>query len=111
MARFEALAPSADMGQGFGLGFAVRTDTGRNPLPGSNGDYFWGGAYGTYFWIDPKEALVGLYMAYSPKPESRIQTLNRAERVAELGRMLGGGAAAQRHAQELLSQPSSRPAS
>jgi len=45
------------------------------------------------------------------RTESRIQTLNRAERVAELGRMLGGGAAAQRHAQELLSQPSSRPAS
>ena len=36
------------------------------------------------------------------RTESLIHTLNRAERVAELGRMLGGGAAAQRHAQELL---------
>ena len=67
MARFEALAPSADMGQGFGLGFAVRTDTGRNPLPGSNGDYFWGGAYGTYFWIDPKEDMYVVFMMQSPQ--------------------------------------------
>ena len=67
MARFEALAPSAAMGQGFGLGFAVRTDTGRNPLPGSTGDYFWGGAYGTFFWIDPKENLYVILMMQSPE--------------------------------------------
>jgi CubicO group peptidase (beta-lactamase class C family) len=66
MARFEALAPSAAMGQGFGLGFAVRTDTGRNPLHGSAGDYFWGGAFGTYFWIDPKEQLYVVLMMQSP---------------------------------------------
>jgi len=67
MARFEALAPSAAMGQGFGLGFAVRTDAGRNPLPGSIGDYFWGGAYGTFFWIDPKENLYVILMMQSPE--------------------------------------------
>lgn len=67
MARFEALAPSAAMGQGFGLGFAVRTDTGRNPLHGSAGDYFWGGAYGTFFWIDPKEKLFAVLMMQSPQ--------------------------------------------
>lgn len=66
MARFEALAPSAAMGQGFGLGFAVRTETGRNPLHGSAGDYFWGGAFGTYFWIDPKEQLYVVFMMQSP---------------------------------------------
>ena len=66
MARFEALAPSEAMGQGFGLGFAVRTDTGRNPLHGSVGDYYWGGAYGTYFWIDPKEKLFVVMMMQSP---------------------------------------------
>ena len=38
------------------------------------------------------------------RTESRIQALDRPERVAELGRMLGGGPAAQRHAEELLSQ-------
>jgi len=67
MARFEALAPSTAMGQGFGLGFAVRTDAGRNPLPGSIGDYFWGGAYGTFFWIDPKENLYVILMMQSPE--------------------------------------------
>lgn len=66
MVRFEALAPSAEMGQGFGLGFAVRTDAGRNPLPGSVGDYYWGGAQGTYFWIDPKEQLYVVFMMQSP---------------------------------------------
>ena len=66
MARFEALAPSAEMGQGFGLGFAVRTDAGRNPLQGSVGDYYWGGAQGTYFWIDPKEKLYVVFMMQSP---------------------------------------------
>ncbi len=67
MQRFEALEPSARMGQGFGLGFAVRTDAGRNPLPGSVGDYYWGGAQGTYFWIDPKEKLYVVFMMQSPQ--------------------------------------------
>ena len=67
MKRFEALEPSPDMGQGFGLGFAVRTEQGRNPLPGSVGDYYWGGAQGTYFWIDPKEQLYVVFMMQSPQ--------------------------------------------
>jgi len=65
MYRFEALEPSAAMGQGFGLGFAVRTDQGRNPLPGSIGDYYWGGAYGTYFWHDPRERMYVVFMMQS----------------------------------------------
>jgi CubicO group peptidase (beta-lactamase class C family) len=65
MYRFEAFEPSARMGQGFGLGFAVRTDQGRNPLPGSVGDYYWGGAYGTYFWHDPRERLYVIFMMQS----------------------------------------------
>ena len=67
MFRFEALAPSAAMGQGFSLAFAVRTDAGRNPLPGSVGDYFWGGAYGTFFWADPKEEMFVVLMMQSPQ--------------------------------------------
>ncbi|WP_218578106.1 serine hydrolase domain-containing protein [Vineibacter terrae] len=63
---FQALLPSPEMGQGFGLGFAVRTEAGRNPLHGSAGDYFWGGAYGTYFWIDPKEKLFAILMMQAP---------------------------------------------
>lgn len=53
-------------GYGFGLGFAVRLETGMSNLTGSKGDHNWGGAYGTYFWVDPKEDLVVVYMAHTP---------------------------------------------
>ena len=49
-------------GVGFGLGFAVTMDTTRTMLPGSIGDYSWGGAASTYFWIDPKEQLIAIFM-------------------------------------------------
>jgi CubicO group peptidase (beta-lactamase class C family) len=54
------------MGEGFGLGFLVRKDEGRNPLPGSIGDFSWSGAHGTYFWVDPKENLVAILMVQNP---------------------------------------------
>jgi CubicO group peptidase (beta-lactamase class C family) len=53
-------------GYGFGLGFAVRRETGLASLTGSAGDYNWGGAYGTAFWVDPKEQLVVVFMAQAP---------------------------------------------
>ncbi|GGC51324.1 hypothetical protein GCM10011504_32150 [Siccirubricoccus deserti] len=65
-ARFGALAPTPEMGQGFGLGFWVRTEAGRNPLPGSVGDQYWGGAYGTFFWVDPVEELFAVPMMQAP---------------------------------------------
>ena len=77
MWRFEALEPSARMGQGFGLGFAVRTDQGRSPLPGSPGDYYWGGAYGTYFWHDPRERMYVVFMMQSPAARLRYRYLLR----------------------------------
>ncbi|MEI8302523.1 MAG: serine hydrolase domain-containing protein [Burkholderiales bacterium] len=77
MGRFEALQPSPEMGQGFGLGFAVRTEAGRSPLHGSPGDYFWGGAYGTYFWIDPKEKLFAILMMQSPQARLPYRYLMR----------------------------------
>ncbi len=77
MWRFEAFEPSARMGQGFGLGFAVRNDVGRSPLPGTPGDYYWGGAYGTYFWHDPKEHLFVVYMMQSPVARLRYRYLMR----------------------------------
>jgi CubicO group peptidase (beta-lactamase class C family) len=49
-------------GYGFGLGVRVRTDVGASQLPGSLGEYGWGGAYETYVLIDPAEDLVALYM-------------------------------------------------
>lgn len=49
-------------GVGFGLGFSVTTDVAASMLPGSNGDYAWGGAASTYFWIDPKEELICIFL-------------------------------------------------
>ena len=54
-------------GFGFGLGFAVRKDAGVSPFPGSIGEFNWGGAGGTYFWVDPKEDLFVVFMMQSPK--------------------------------------------
>ena len=42
--------------------FAVRLSVGQAPYPGSEGDYFWGGAAGTVFWVDPKEDLTAVFM-------------------------------------------------
>jgi CubicO group peptidase (beta-lactamase class C family) len=49
-------------GYGFGLGFAVRTAPGEASSLGSVGDYVWGGLYGTTFFVDPKERLIGILM-------------------------------------------------
>jgi CubicO group peptidase (beta-lactamase class C family) len=63
----ESFGPTHEMGTSFGLGFAVRTDAGRNPSPGSVGDFSWAGIYGTYFWVDPQEKLVAVLMMQVPR--------------------------------------------
>jgi CubicO group peptidase (beta-lactamase class C family) len=55
-------------GYGFGLGFAVRLAPGIAGIPGSQGEYMWAGYAGTYFWVDPKEELVAVYMSQAPSP-------------------------------------------
>ena len=62
-------------GFGFGLGFAVRKDAGVSPFPGTVGEYNWGGAAGTYFWVDPKEELFVIYMMQSPKQRVGVRAL------------------------------------
>jgi CubicO group peptidase (beta-lactamase class C family) len=54
-------------GFGFGLGFAVRKDIGVSSVVGSVGEVNWGGAGGTYFWVDPKEDMFVVFMMQSPK--------------------------------------------
>ncbi len=49
-------------GYGFGLGFRVMVDVTKSGIIGSNGEYGWAGAAGTYFWIDPQTELIGLMM-------------------------------------------------
>ena len=62
-----SFGPVPEMGTSFGLGFAVRVDAGRNPMPGSVGDFSWGGITGTLFWVDPQTKLVAVLMAQSPQ--------------------------------------------
>ncbi len=49
-------------GYGFGLTFAVNLGPGKTGSIGSVGEYNWGGAAGTRFWIDPKEEMIGVFM-------------------------------------------------
>jgi CubicO group peptidase (beta-lactamase class C family) len=49
-------------GEGFGLGFDVVVDEGRRGFSGREGQYGWGGAYGSTYWVDPTEELVVVYM-------------------------------------------------
>ncbi len=62
-------------GYGFGLGFGVRRDEGMAWVPGSKGDAMWAGAWGTSFWIDPKEKLVGILMAQGPSHRTHTRML------------------------------------
>lgn len=77
MWRFEALEPSPRLGQGFGLGFAIRNEQGRSPLHGSPNDYYWGGAWGTYFWHDPRERMYVVFMMQSPAARLQYRYLMR----------------------------------
>jgi CubicO group peptidase (beta-lactamase class C family) len=53
-------------GYGFGLGVAVRRWTGMGGMPSTAGEFHWAGSTGTYFWVDPAEALVVVFMAHAP---------------------------------------------
>ena len=55
-------------GYTFGLGFAVRQGDGVAGVAGSAGEFMWAGYAGTYFWVDPKEEIVGVYMSQAPSP-------------------------------------------
>jgi CubicO group peptidase (beta-lactamase class C family) len=63
-------------GVGFSIGCGVNMDVAKSRLPGSVGEYFWGGAAATAFWIDPKEDLTVVFMTQVMGSESRL-TLRR----------------------------------
>ncbi len=71
-ALLRLITPSAEMGQGFGLGFAVRTVAGRNPAPGSVGEFYWAGASGVYFWVDPEQHLIALSLTAQSKFDTKV---------------------------------------
>jgi CubicO group peptidase (beta-lactamase class C family) len=67
---------SSYAGVGFSLGCGVNVDVAKTRLPGSVGEYFWGGAAATAFWIDPKEELTVVFMTQVIGSEARL-TLRR----------------------------------
>jgi CubicO group peptidase (beta-lactamase class C family) len=65
-------------GHGFGLGFAVRKETGLSSMPGSPGTYHWGGISGTTFWVDPAEEMFALMMIQAPNQRDYYRPLFRS---------------------------------
>jgi CubicO group peptidase (beta-lactamase class C family) len=63
-------------GVGFSLGCGVNVDVAKTRVPGSLGEYFWGGAAATAFWIDPKEELTVVFMTQVIGSPTRL-TLRR----------------------------------
>lgn len=53
---------SQNSGIGFGLGFAMVIDPAKTLMPASKGEYYWGGAYSTAFFVDPVEAITMVFM-------------------------------------------------
>ena len=49
-------------GAGFGLGFGVTIDNAATMVPGSTGDYYWGGMFSTAFFVDPVEDIIMIFM-------------------------------------------------
>ncbi|MCB0127592.1 MAG: serine hydrolase, partial [Caldilineaceae bacterium] len=50
-------------GYGFGLGSRVLLDPPATGVPGSVGEFGWAGAAKTYYWVDPQEELIGVFMS------------------------------------------------
>jgi len=63
-------------GIGFSIGCGVNVNVAKTRLPGTLGEYFWGGAASTAFWIDPKEDLAVVFMTQVMGTDARL-TLRR----------------------------------
>jgi len=73
-------------GVGYGLGVAVTVNLRHAGLPGTVGEYSWGGAAGTYFFCDPKEDLAVVFMTQVLASPERIR-LRRDLRTLVYGAM------------------------
>ncbi|MBT9464419.1 MAG: beta-lactamase family protein [Hydrogenophaga sp.] len=69
--------PLLPPGHGFGLGFAVRTEAGVAPVPGSVGTYHWSGIGGTHFFVDPALELFAIFMAQAPNQRVHYRSMMR----------------------------------
>lgn len=76
---FPAGGPNGRVGYGFGIGGAVLRDAAEAETLSIDGEYTWGGAAGTYFWIDRKTQLVGIWCVQRPPftqpPSKRFKVL------------------------------------
>jgi len=61
--------PGRPRGEAWGLSVRVITDATARNIMLSNGSFGWQGAFGTHFWVDPKEKLVGLLMVQTSNQE------------------------------------------
>lgn len=66
LARAGASQPG--VGTGFGLTFAITMDAAATGMAGSTGEFFWSGAAGTRFWIDPQEDMITIFMVNTLPP-------------------------------------------
>lgn len=64
-------------GHGFGLGFAVRKETGISTVTGSAGVYYWGGIAGTTFFVDPKLDMFAMMLIQAPNQRDYYRPLFR----------------------------------
>ena len=76
MAPPGSFSESGYSGIGFSIGCGVNIDVAKTRLPGTLGEFFWGGAAATAFWIDPKEDLAVVFMTQVIGSEARL-TLRR----------------------------------
>jgi CubicO group peptidase (beta-lactamase class C family) len=70
--------PMLPPGHGFGLGFAVRTQLGLSPVPGSVGLYYWTGIAGTVFFVDPALDMYAMLMIQAPNQRHDYRPLFRS---------------------------------
>jgi len=68
--------PGRPRGEGFGLSVRVVTDPIALGTPISSGSFGWSGLYGTHFWADPTENVVGVLMVQTFIPGSRVDFEN-----------------------------------
>jgi CubicO group peptidase (beta-lactamase class C family) len=71
-----AFSESGYNGMGFSIGCSVNIDVAKTRLPGSLGEFAWGGAASTAFWVDPKEELAVVFMTQVMGTDARL-TLRR----------------------------------
>jgi CubicO group peptidase (beta-lactamase class C family) len=76
MAPPGAFSEASYDGIGFSIGCGVNVNVAKTRLPGSVGEYFWGGAASTAFWIDPAEDLTVVFMTQVMGTDARL-TLRR----------------------------------